>query len=201
MAEPDKSRSVQSRKMAERDAEVEQLKEHIFLIGFMGCGKTTNAARLAQMTGTERVEMDEEIVKSENMAITDIFKEKGEPYFRDLETNLIESFQRRTPAVISCGGGAVMRPENVELMKKSGRIVLLTAAPETIYDRIKDSTDRPVLNGNMRVSYIRELMEKRRPAYEAAADIVVATDKKTAEEICREILEKQREQYERTDRK
>ena len=158
------------------------LKEHIFLIGFMGCGKSTNAARLAEMTGAEQVEMDQEIVNGEQMEIAEIFKEKGEPYFRSLETELIRSFSDRDPAVISCGGGAVLKEENVRLMKKCGKIVLLTATPETIYGR--------VLNGNMNLSYIEDLMEKRRPKYEAAADITVATDGKTAEEICGEILGK-----------
>ena len=165
------------------------LKEHIFLIGFMGCGKSTNAACLAEMTGARQVEMDQMIVENEGMAIADIFKEKGEPYFRKLETELIKSFAGVEPAVISCGGGAVLKEENVRLMKESGKIVLLTAEPETIYERVKDSTERPVLNGNMNVSYIKDLMEKRRPKYEAAADVRVSTDGKTAGEICGEILE------------
>ena len=118
-----------------------------------------------------------------------VFKEKGEPYFRELETDLIKSFVGVEPAVISCGGGAVLKEENVRLMKESGKIVLLTAEPETIYERVKDSTERPVLNGNMNVGYIEELMEKRRPKYEAAADVTIATDGKTAGEICGEILE------------
>ena len=165
------------------------LKEHIFLIGFMGCGKSTNAACLAEMTGAKQVEMDQMIVENEGMAIADIFNEKGEPYFRKLETELIKSFAGVKPAVISCGGGAVLKEENVRFMKECGKIVLLTAEPETIYERVKDSMERPVLNGNMNVGYIEELMEKRRPKYEAAADVKVATDGKTAEEICGEILE------------
>ena len=67
------------------------LKEHIFLIGFMGCGKSTNAACLAEMTGARQVEMDQMIVENEGMAIADIFEEKGEAYFRELETDLIKS--------------------------------------------------------------------------------------------------------------
>lgn len=164
------------------------LKEHIFLIGFMGCGKSTNAACLAEMTGARQVEMDQMIVENVGMAIADIFKEKGEAYFRELETELIKSFAGVKPAVISCGGGAVLKEENVRLMKECGKIVLLTAEPETIYERVKDSTERPVLNGNMNVGYIEELMEKRRPKYEEAADVTVATDGKTSEEICEEIL-------------
>ena len=179
-----------ARAAKEENVRMAGLKEHIFLIGFMGCGKSMNAARLAEMTGAEQVEMDQEIVNGEQMEIAEIFKEKGEPYFRSLETELIRSFSDRDPAVISCGGGAVLKEENVRLMKKCGKIVLLTATPETIYGRVKDSTERPVLNGNMNLSYIEDLMEKRRPKYEAAADITVATDGKTAEEICEEILDK-----------
>ena len=108
------------------------LKEHIFLIGFMGCGKSTNAACLAEMTGARQVEMDQMIVENEGMAIADIFKEKGEAYFRELETKLIKSFAGVEPAVISCGGGAVLKEENVRLMKECGKIVLLTAEPGTI---------------------------------------------------------------------
>lgn len=91
--------------------------------------------------------------------------------------------------VVSCGGGAVLREENVALMKKNGTIVLLTAEPETIFERVRHSSERPVLNGNMNVEYIAGLMEKRRPKYEAAADLVVATDGKRTEEICKEICE------------
>ena len=74
-------------------------------------------------------------------------------------------------------------------MKGQGKIVLLTATPETVFERVRHSTNRPVLNGNMNVEYIKELMEKRRERYELAADIAVATDGKSAEEICQEILD------------
>ena len=83
-----------------------------------------------------------------------------------------------------------MRDENVENLKKSSRIVLLTATPETTLERVKDSDERPILNGHMNVEYIAELMEKRREKYEAAADIVIATDKKTVIEICEDLIQK-----------
>jgi len=166
-----------------------KLNEHIFLIGFMGCGKSTNAQYLSQLAGVEQMEMDQKIVEEQGMAITDIFSEFGEKYFRNLETELIRSMNGREPMVVSCGGGAVLREENVTLMKQCGKIVFLTATPETIYDRVKHSTDRPILNGNMNVEYIAELLEKRRPRYEAAADVVVSTDRKNVREICEEIMQ------------
>ena len=84
----------------------------------------------------------------------------------------------------------MLRPENAEDMKRGGRVVLLTARPETVYERVKDSDERPILNGHMNVEFIRQLLEKRRPFYEAAADIQVATDGKTPEEISGEIIER-----------
>ena len=74
-------------------------------------------------------------------------------------------------------------------MKDSGRVVLLSATPQTVYDRVKNTTSRPVLNGNMNVGYIGELMEKRREKYEKAADIVIVTDGKSTKEVCREIVD------------
>lgn len=167
---------------------MKKLEENIFLIGFMGAGKSTVAAELERQLHIPREEMDALIVEREGMAISDIFAEKGETYFRDAETALLKDLTEKKGIIISCGGGAVMRDENAALMKQCGKIVLLTATPETIYERVKDSTDRPILNGNMNVDYIRELMEKRKDRYLAVADVVVATDQKSAEEITREIL-------------
>ena len=97
--------------------------------------------------------------------------------------------QDRKNTVISCGGGAALRERNVEEMKKNGRVVLLTASPEVVYERVKDSNDRPVLNGRKNVEGIAELMEQRREKYEAAADIVINTDHKTVLQVCEELVQ------------
>ena len=76
-----------------------ELNKHIFLIGFMGCGKSTNARYLSQITGSEQMEMDQKIVEEQGMAITDIFQTYGETYFRDLETELIRKLNGKTPMV------------------------------------------------------------------------------------------------------
>ena len=83
-----------------------------------------------------------------------------------------------------------MKDENVELMKKNGKIVLLTASPETIYDRVKYSNERPLLNGNMSVEYIKDLMEKRKDRYESIADIIIDTDNKPIHVIAEEVVSK-----------
>ena len=164
--------------------------QNIALIGFMGAGKSTVSHCLKDMLAMEEVETDAMIVEAEGMAITDIFAKYGEPYFRNCESNAIIGLQDRRQVIISCGGGAVMRDENVENLKRSSRIVLLTATPKTILERVKDSNERPILNGHMNVEYIAELMEKRRKKYEEAADIVIATDGKTVIEICEELVQK-----------
>ena len=89
--------------------------------------------------------------------------------------------------VVSCGGGTVMRQCNVDAMKKKGVIILLTATPQTVYQRVKNSHNRPLLEKNMNPEYIEQLMEARRSKYEAAADYIIQTDDRTAREICLEI--------------
>ena len=118
------------------------------------------------------------IAEREGMTISDIFEVYGEQYFRNLETNLLIEMQSKTNVVISCGGGTPMRECNVVEMKKNGRVVLLTAKPETILDRVKDSHDRPLIENNKTVPFIADLMEKRREKYEAAAGIIIETDGK-----------------------
>lgn len=135
------------------------------------------------------IEMDQIIAEREGMSIPDIFEVHGEQYFRDLETNLLIEMQSRKNVVISCGGGTPLRECNVVEMKKNGRVVLLTASPETIFDRVKDSHDRPVIENNKNVPFIADLMEKRRAKYEAAADIIINTDGKSLIEVCEELVQ------------
>ncbi len=162
--------------------------ENLYLIGFMGTGKSTVAKFFQDEYHMKLFEMDEEIVQQEQRSIADIFAGEGEAYFRNLETALVKKFHSETSLVVSCGGGTVLRPENVAMMKKSGKVVLLRAKPETILERVKQSTDRPLLNGNMNVEYIAELMEKRKAIYESSADLIIDTDGKSVREICGEII-------------
>ena len=161
--------------------------KNVFLIGFMGCGKSTMARMLASTLSAEIVEMDETIEAEANMSINEIFEKYGETYFRDLESQLITRITKKGGVIVSCGGGAILRPENVACMKENGRVIYLAATPETIYERVHRSSNRPRLNGNMNVEYISELMEKRLPKYEAAADVTIWVDGKSKEEVIEEI--------------
>ena len=166
---------------------------NIFLIGFMGAGKSTISDYLKNALAMDVVEMDQCIVERQGMSISDIFETYGEEYFRELETNLLIEMQSRSNVVVSCGGGVPMRERNVAEMKKNGRVVLLTAKPETILERVRDNHDRPLLENNKKVSFIAGLLEKRRAKYEAAADIVIQTDGKSELEICEELIHRLRE--------
>lgn len=161
---------------------------NLVLIGFMGAGKSSISAYLNKTYSMEVIEMDQIIAEREGLSIPEIFRTRGEEYFRDCETNLLIELQSRRNVIISCGGGVPMRDRNVAEMKKNGRVILLTAKPETILERVSADHSRPLLEGNKNVEYIASLIEKRRPKYEAAADIVVETDGKSVPEIGEEII-------------
>lgn len=160
----------------------------IYLIGFMGTGKSTTASALSARTGMPVIEMDEEIVRRKGMPITEIFASEGEASFRQTETALLREIAEGAPAIVSCGGGAVTVPENVRLMKESGTVVLLTSSPEEILARVRGSDERPLLNGHMDADYIRGMLQKRERFYLEAADMIVSTDGKETGRIVPEIL-------------
>ncbi len=161
--------------------------KHIFLTGFMGTGKTTISGSLKELLHMDVIDMDQAIEDMEQMPIREIFAQKGETYFRQCETGFLRKLKEKEGAIISCGGGVPLRNENVEAMKACGLVVLLTASPETIYERVKDSHNRPLLEQNKTPEYIRELLHKRDPYYKRAADLEVTTDGKSAEQIAEEI--------------
>ena len=163
---------------------------NVVLIGFMGSGKSTIARYLNTLFAMEIVEMDQVIADEEGMSISEIFDTYGEEYFRNAETNLLIRLQGKKNTLISCGGGVPLRERNVAEMKKNGKVVLLTASPETVLRRVRDDHSRPLLENNKDVDSIARLMEGRRKKYEAAADIILITDGKTELEICEELVQK-----------
>lgn len=160
----------------------------LFLIGFMGAGKSSVAAALGEALEREVLEMDEYIVRQEGMPIPEIFSQKGEAYFRQCETALLHALAQWEPMVVSCGGGVAMRQENVDAMGACGTVILLQARPEVILERVRDDHNRPLLEGHKDVPYISQLMEQRRPKYEAAADITIDTSDLTVPQVRDEIL-------------
>lgn len=166
------------------------LQKTLYLIGFMGSGKSTVSRHMSHALGVPRIEMDDLLAERAGKPITQIFAEDGEEVFRRMETDLLREIGAGGPALVSCGGGVVLRPENVEIMKATGTILMLSASPQTIFGRVRYSTKRPILNGNMNVEFIADLMAKREPAYRAAADVTVCIDGKTSDVIAGELVER-----------
>ena len=166
------------------------MSRNIVLVGFMGAGKSAVANFLKESRGMTVVDTDHLIESREGCSIQEIFEGKGESYFRCLETKVLEELDEEniSNAVISCGGGMVLNPHNLILMRKLGVVMTLTATPETIVQRIKDCKSRPLLKNNMNVETIRKLLDRRKEFYEKASDIQIETDDKTIEEICQELL-------------
>lgn len=162
--------------------------KNIVLTGFMGAGKTTIGRELARRLHLKLVDIDEEIEMDQKMTITDIFRIYGEQYFRDIETALIKKFSRENNIIISTGGGAVLRDENIEALKENGIIFCLNASAETILERTGNSKDRPLLKVENPKEKINELLAYRRPFYEKAG-IMIETDGKSPLELVKEIME------------
>ena len=163
------------------------LRENLALVGFMGVGKTTLYNELRGL-GLPGVDVDELVVQLAGKSIPDIFAQDGEDVFRQWETQAIRQAAAMQGVVIACGGGAVLRWENVAALQQTGRVVLLTATPETILDRLKDDDTRPNLRGRKTVAGVQDLLAQRQKYYEAAAQLTLATDGKTPAQICRELL-------------
>jgi shikimate kinase len=163
--------------------------KNIVLTGFMGTGKTSVGRELSRILSMKLVDIDAEIEKSEKMTINDIFKNCGEERFRSIETEMIKKFSRENNIIISTGGGAVLRDENMTALRETGMIFCLNAYAETIFRRTGGSDERPLLKNEDPLSRIRELLSFRRPFYESAG-IMIDTEGKTPLQIAEEIIEK-----------
>lgn len=164
------------------------LKNNVFLIGFMGCGKSTISKMLSEKLGLKMVDSDEYIENEQNMKISDMFKKYGEEYFRKCETEFLVGLSSSEGYIVACGGGMAVNEKNVSLMKQKGTVIMLTATAETIFERVRRSMHRPLLNGNMNIDYIRKLMNERTPAYTNACDCMISTDNKSPSVIADEII-------------
>lgn len=150
--------------------------KNIVLCGFMGCGKTTVGSELASLLKMEFIDLDKWIEEKEQMTVSKIFEKKGEEYFRAAETKAAEALGKQTGRVIACGGGTVLNPKNVEFLKENGVIIYLSVTADTVKQRLKGDTTRPLLS-NDRENQITCLLDMREPIYAAAADFTVDADK------------------------
>ena len=163
---------------------------NIVLIGYRGTGKSTVGRILASRYSLEYISMDETIVERTGLSIPQIVEQSGWDHFRDLESQLADELSRQDGFLIDTGGGVIERENNIEALKADAVIVWLRADVDTIISRIASSTERPALTaGNSFTDEVSEVLARRTPMYEAAANICVSTDGRTPEEIVDLIIE------------
>ncbi|OGC39653.1 hypothetical protein A2526_06255, partial [candidate division WOR-1 bacterium RIFOXYD2_FULL_36_8] len=142
-----------------------------------------------EQLGFSYLDTDEVIEKTEKKKINDIFKENGERYFRDLETEVIRTLQDYDRFVIATGGGMVLRPENVQMLKQIGPLILLYTKPEVIFERVKFVKNRPLIEEGDKQERIREILKKREPLYEKVADYKIDTSNLTIDKVVKKVIE------------
>lgn len=157
---------------------------NIILIGYMGSGKSTVGRKAAKAVEYTFLDTDDLIEKEEGMTISKLFEEKGEPYFREKETETIRRLMGEPKGnIIATGGGLPMKEGNAELLKELGTVIYLKAETDTLLKRLSGDTTRPLLqNGELR-NKIETMLAVRGPVYEATADVVLQTDNMSFYEI------------------
>lgn len=159
--------------------------ELIYLVGFMGCGKTTVGKVLAKRVNKKFIDLDEEIVAQTGKSIPELFNEFGESGFRDIETKVLKNLSSKK-MIISTGGGIVLRDENIGIMKESGKIIYLETPIEIIYERIHLDSNRPNAV-NRSLEELSHLFQSRELQYKKA-DFTISTNNLTPIEITLEII-------------
>lgn len=163
----------------------------VVLIGFMGSGKTTIGIRLSYLLRIPVEDTDKWIEQKNGCSISEIFEKQGEEAFRQKETELLREWAGSDHSrVLSVGGGTPLREENRELLKKCGTVVYLRVQPETVYQRLKGDTTRPLLQCEDPLGRIRELLLAREEKYAECADIIIDVDELAEAECARVIVEK-----------
>lgn len=157
----------------------------IYLVGFMGSGKTSIAKALQEKLGWQSQDTDEMIVQEYNQSISTIFKEKGEAVFREYETSILKS-TIPVHTIVATGGGIVEKEENREFLKNNGVVIFLETSWEIINQRLTDDETRPIWTNKNRDK--KELLKSRIPKYMEVADFIVKTDDKSVDEIASEII-------------
>ncbi|HEY2614895.1 MAG TPA: shikimate kinase [Chthoniobacterales bacterium] len=160
----------------------------IVLIGFMGSGKSSSGRALARKTGLSRYDTDEMVAACFGLSISEIFARMGEEKFRDTETEMLRKLRDVGPVIVVTGGGIVLRPGNVELLRRLGTVVNLEADEESLFRRISRRKTRPLLQTENPRATMTELLHIRSPLYRAAADFHLDTSALTTDEVAEAIL-------------
>lgn len=158
----------------------------VFVVGFMGAGKTTNSRKLARQCGLSAVDLDSFIERREGRSIKEIFATDGEDAFRAIETQTLQEFAAETsnPLLVSCGGGIILRPENREILKNKGFVIHLHTTADQAAAHIRDLSSRPLFQN---LEAARKRADEREPLYAEVADVTIETSGKTVHIITNEM--------------
>ena len=149
---------------------------NIILIGYRGTGKSSIGKTLAEKLNRHLISMDEVIVKKGKQSIPDMVAEHGWGYFRNLESEVAAEVAKKDNCIIDCGGGVILRDENVKNLKTKGKFFLLKADIDTIISRIQGDVNRPSLKKGMTFREEQEkVLKERAPKYQTAADVEIDT--------------------------
>jgi shikimate kinase len=160
---------------------------NLYLVGFMGTGKTTIGRVVAQRLGFELIDSDQEIERIQGKAIADIFATHGEPVFRQMERSFVETGHPLTKSVISCGGGLVVQPGMLDALNARGVVICLHASIETILARTSRHRHRPLLNVEDPDLRVRSLYAQREPIYKKAGTVIL-TDARPLNDIVAHVI-------------
>ncbi len=160
----------------------------VSLIGFMGAGKSAVGRELSRRIGWPRHDTDEMIREQFGISIPDIFARHGEPTFRDAETTLLKTLRREIAGIVVTGGGIILRPENVQLLRGIGRIIWLDADEEVLWRRVSKHSTRPLLQTPDPRARFAELLRQRLPLYQSAADYRINTTTNNIAQVTDEII-------------
>jgi len=162
---------------------------NIVLIGYRGTGKSTVGKILAERLGRELVSTDAEIIRRARLPVPDIVQRFGWDHFRDLESEVCRDLAGKDGLIIDTGGGAILRQQNVDSLKKNGVLIWLTADVRTITERIGGDTQRPSLTGAKSFTEeVEEVLRERQPKYKSAANHIIETDGRSVAEVVEAIL-------------
>jgi len=159
---------------------------NIYLVGFMGTGKSSVGRQLAKERGGNFVDLDELIELKEQRRIVDIFAKDGEAHFRKIEKNILKQVSTQKEFVVACGGGVVLDKDNIKLMKKTGVMICLYAKPQVILKRVSANSDRPLLNVEKPHKRIELLLKMRAPYY-MQADKIIDTSLLSVKQVTKKI--------------
>ncbi len=165
---------------------------NVVLIGYRACGKSSVGGSLARILNRPFIDLDQVLVEEAGQSIASIVAQSGWPEFRRREKALVARYARKKRQVLAPGGGVVLDPENVDLLKENGVIIWLTAVPAAIRDRLardeSQAASRPSLTAADTLSEVEAVLETREPLYRGAAHLIIDTTESSVPQVVEQIL-------------